>query len=544
MKINTHTFAVITFQCLLFGSVIFTAATLRPSTNVTPDAPVISPTTSVNSTPSVTQVSSTVSVKKTDSTPNTSLSPKHAEIIKAVDKEYVYHMFAAPNEASYVSDWPLSKINAPAAWDMSTGNGQTVIAVIDGGFALYHEDLIDRWYENSQETGMTASGGTCWTGSPQDKQTNNCDDDNNGYIDDWRGWNFILGDNTPQAGREDPAGSGVRHGTQVASLAGASTNNGVGIASLAWNTKIMPLQALDDDGMGYTSDVTAAVYYAVDNGADVINLSLGAYANDPAMQTAIAYATANNVVVVAAAGNCGDVTVPECSGVAAGTIAYPAAYPDVIAVGASTSSDQRAWFSSYGQALDVTAPGYAIPMAASWSASNETTTYATNISGTSFASPVTASLAALIKSIRPSTSVVDITALINATASKPSAMSGLHYSSTLGHGIINASSALTIAQILNTESSLPTLLQAGSYVSEHSTPANTAISSGCTASYGACTVQLTNTIGHKRFLPYATINNGSAGWTWSSNSIDNDWWEIRARSGENVSNTPYFLMKK
>lgn len=453
-------------------------------------------------------------------------------------------MFATPNESTYVADWTMSKVNAPAAWDISTGNGQTTIAVIDSGFALAHNDLVNQWAINAGEQGTTQNGDLCWIGAPQNKQTNACDDDNNGYVDDWRGWSFIMNDNNPQAGRQNAVGGGVRHGTQVSSLAGATTNNGIGIASLAWNTKIMPLQALDDDGAGFTSGVTAAVYYAVDNGADVINLSLGAYSNDPALRTAINYAIANDVVVVAASGNCGDGAGDECTGVPVGTIAYPAAYPDVIAVGASTSSDQRASFSSYGQALDVVAPGYAVPLGASWSASNQTSLYSTNLYGTSFASPITASLVALIKSIRPSTSVADVTAIIDGTASKPAGMSGLTYTTQFGHGIINAYSALIIAQLLNTGSSAPTLLQAGSYISEHSTPSNTTMASGCTATSGACTVQISNSTGYKRFLPYLPVTGGSAGWSWSSNSIDSSWWEIRARNGENVSDTPYQLMKK
>lgn len=484
--------------------------------------------------------------KKT-SEPSTQDTPKNYQSIKeSVTKEVQYRMFSTPNDPNYSNDWALSKINASTAWSLSTGNGQTIVAVIDGGYALNHEELVSQWYTNPGENGSTELGDACWSGASQNKATNSCDDDNNGYDDDWRGWNFILEDNNPQTGRENNTGDGVRHGSQVAGIVGALSNNGLGIASLAWNTKIMPLQALDDDGNGYTSTVASAIYYAVDNGADVINMSLGAFESDVYLEAAINYAIDNGVVVVAASGNCGDSSSVDCLGVSADTVAYPAAYPNVIAVGASTQSDTRASFSSYGQALDVVAPGYNVPRSTSWTISNQTSAYATNLNGTSFAAPFVSSLASLIKSIRPSTSVNDVAALINATTSKPAVMSGSLYTNQFGHGVINAGSALTIASSLNVPSSTPELLQAGSYRSEHTTYSNDTISSGCQVASGTvCTIELSGSNGYKRYLPYATLSGaGSTGWSWSSNMLDSANWEIRARQGENTSTTPYILLKK
>lgn len=474
-------------------------------------------------------------------------TPMNYQTIKeSVTKEVKYRMFSTPNDPNYSNDWALSKIDASIAWSLSTGNGQTIVAVIDGGYALNHEELVTQWHTNSGEIGSTELGDVCWSGASQNKATNNCDDDNNGYKDDWRGWNFILGDNNPQTGRENIVGDGVRHGSQVAGIVGALSNNGIGIASIAWNTKIMPLQALDDDGSGYTSTVASAIYYAVDNGADVINMSLGAYESDVYLETAINYAIDNGVVVVAASGNCGDSSSLDCLGVFADTVAYPAAYPNVIAVGASTQSDTRASFSSYGQALDVVAPGYNVPRSTSWTISNQSSAYATNLNGTSFAAPFVSSLASLIKSIRPSTSVNDIVALINATTSKPVAMSGNLYTNQFGHGVINAGSALTIASSLNATSSTPELLQAGSYRSEHTTYSNDTISSGCRVASGTvCTIELSGSNGFKRYLPYSILSGaGSTGWSWSSNMLDSAFWEIRARQGENTSTTPYLLLRK
>lgn len=479
--------------------------------------------------------------------PPIQLASKQEAIKQTIAHEYLYRILATPNDPQYPANWALAKVNAPAAWNIATGSSQTIIAVIDSGFALAHEDLSNSWYTNPGENGTTQQGGRCWTGVTVSKQANSCDDDNNGYVDDWRGWSFALEDNNPQAGRENPAGDGAQHGTMVAGLAGAGGNNATGMTAINWNTRIMPLQALSDEGLGYTSDVTAAIYYAVDNGASVINLSLGGYANDPAMRNAVNYATSHNVVVVAAAGNCGDGSGPECQGVPAGTVAYPAALPDVIAVGASTQSDTRASFGSFGPSLDVSAPGYAVPSSTSWSAGNPTSLYSSSIYGTSFASPQVASLASLIRSIRPSSSVQDITAIIDATASKPAGMNGAMYSQQFGHGIINAYAALTIAGALNSSAgSVPVLAQAGSFQAEHIAPSGSLISSGCEGTVNsACTIQMTNPVsGYKRYLPYAVIPaEGTVGWSWSSTALDSGSWDIRALSGEHKSTTPYSLFR-
>ena len=536
-----------TFHLLVFGGVIFAVSALRPDSPTTPAGPTTEATNQEaaaarQQAPAV-QLTGAASGPAKSPAPSAP-SPAYAAIKTAVQHEYEYRMFATANDPGYAGNWALGKVNAPAAWDKATGNGSTVVAVIDSGVALGHEDLASQWLTNAGETGTTQPGDNCWTGTPQPKQSNNCDDDGNGYTDDWRGWNFVLNDNNPQTGRQNPSGDGVRHGTQVAGYVGAAGNNGIGMTTVNWNTKMMPLQALSDNGIGYTSAITAAVYYAVDNGAHAINLSLGAYANDPAMRAAVAYAAAHGVVVVAASGNCGDGSGEECSSVPAGTVAYPAAYPEVVAVGATTNSDQRASFSSYGQALDVVAPGYALPPSTSWSAGNQTALYSGALYGTSYAAPQVASLAALIKSLRPASSVADITALISGTTTKPNAMGGLVYTPQLGHGIINANSALTITQALTAHSSTPELLQAGSFISEHTAPAGATMSSGCQLTGGACTVQLTGDNGHTRYLPYALVSSGSSGWTWSSDMLEGGGWQIRARSGDNVSATPYYLFKK
>lgn len=470
-------------------------------------------------------------------------APKQEEIRQSVSNEHLYYPLLTANDPGYATNWAIQKVNAPAAWDISTGNGSTVVAVIDTGFSLNHEDLKNNWYTNPGETGNTTSGGICWTGVALDKSINNCDDDSNGYVDDWRGWNFAIGDNNPQTGRSNPNGNAVSHGTETSGLVGSAGNNSTGITTINWNTKIMPLQGLTDDGPGYTSDIVAAIYYAVDNGASVINMSLGGSDYDPAMKTAVDYAYANNVVVVAAAGNCGTGTESGCTGLGAGYMGYPAVLNHVISVGATTSSDSRASFSSYGPGLDVVAPGSGSINSPTWTPTNATTLYSSALYGTSFASPQVASLASLIKAIRPSSSVDDIAALISATATKVSSMSGSPYANEYGHGIINAGKALQVAQSLNSTSATPTLLQAGSSKSEHSYTSSTTLGSGCKAAVASyCTVWMHDNIsGNDRYLPYTQADaGGKSGWTWSGSIIPTGDWQVRAMQGDFLSPI-YFL---
>lgn len=492
----------------------------------------------------------TVAVPRTESTTppeqEPTNAPKQDEIRQSVAQEYTYYPLQSANDPGYAANWAVQKMNGPAAWDISTGNGQTVVAVIDTGYALNHEDLNSNWFINTAESGTTQLGGRCWTGVAQNKNSNNCDDDNNGYVDDWRGWNFSEGDNNPMAGRTNATGAAVAHGTEVAGLVGATGNNGTGITAINWNTKIMPLQALSDDGPGYTSDVAAAIYYAVDNGADVVNLSLGGAEFDPSLKAATDYAYVNNVIVVAASGNCGSGTEPGCQGMPAGSISYPALNDHVIAVGATTINDQRASFSSYGPGLDIVAPGSGSIVSPTWTASNDTTLYSGTLYGTSYASPQVASLASLIKSIRPNSSADDITAILLGTATKIPVMNSTPYTNQLGHGVANAGTALTVASSLNTTASTPKLLQAGGPISEHRYASTDTLGSGCTtnaANY--CTVWLRNSqTGYDRYLPYQIANaQGLTGWTWSGTILQSGEWHIRAVQGE-VRSSPYSVSNK
>ncbi|MGB3946103.1 MAG: S8 family serine peptidase [Candidatus Saccharimonadales bacterium] len=501
--------------------------------------------TNLPSTPTTTNDNSATDSNSPLSGTVDSVAPKQAEIKRATPIEYEYKALRSSNDPLPQPAWVSTAMRTSTAWESTTGNG-VVVAVIDSGFALEHEDLATQWHQNSGETGVTSQGSRCWTGASVNKMSNNCDDDNNGYQDDWRGWDFVGINNAPQAGETNPNGQGVAHGTEVAGLVGAAGNNAIGTATVSWNNKIMPLQALSDDGSGYTSSISAAVRYAADNGASVINMSLGGTTNDPTLAEAITYAHSKGVVVVAAAGNCGSGSEQGCDPSRPGAMSYPALNPDVIAVGATTSTGIRASFSSYGPGLDVAAPGSGTLISPMWQATNQTSAYATSLYGTSFASPLVSSYIGLIKSLRPSSSSDDIIAIVNGTASKPAGMGSSFYSTYLGHGIIDAEAGVRVALSLNSAQTLPLLHQTGNEKSEHSVASTSMMSSGCTVQTQAyCTVWAQNSDGYDRYLPYTlTGTSGQIGWSWRGDWLGSGEWWLRSRSGDNYSTSAYQLFNK
>ena len=292
-----------------------------------------------------------------------------------------------------------------------SANPAPIVAVIDTGFSLDHVNLASRWALNAGET----------KGSLKDN-------DGDGYAGNWRGWDFVHGTAEPAVGQDNPAASAATHGTLTAGLAGL----------LNPAAKILPLQALDDNGSGYTDAVAAAIRYAADHGAKIISLSLGSPSDDPYLHAQITYAISKGALVVAAAGNDGC----DC-------LLYPAAYPEVLAVGASTASDTPASFSSYGRNLDVLAPGTAGDVCSSfYSPANATSAYSCGFSGTSFAAPIVAGLAALLLQINPSASYTDITSAIDLSADKIPSMLAQPKSLQAGYGRIDVVRAANSIQAL------------------------------------------------------------------------------------------------
>jgi len=290
-----------------------------------------------------------------------------------------------PNDPLYQdgSQWYLNAINAPAAWDSVTGDTTQIIAIIDTGVDWDHPDLDDNIWTN-------------WNEIPN----NGIDDDNNGYIDDTRGWDYINNDNDPN---DDNS-----HGTHVAGIAAAEGNNGIGICGVAWNSKIMPVKMLQSSGTGNSSDLASAIEYASDNGATVINMSLGSYGESITVKTALenSYAgtgDSSGSILVAASGNDGLPLLQE--GIPAGNM-YPACYSFVLGVQASKITGARAFFSNFdpsgpiefwnqwGYNYELTAPGVSIlsckPNGNYW-----------NKNGTSMASPIIAGAISLMRMYEP-----------------------------------------------------------------------------------------------------------------------------------------------
>ena len=293
--------------------------------------------------------------------------------------------------------WHIDAVGAPAAWDTVTGAGQ-VIAILDTGVDWDHPDLDDN----------------IWT-NPNEIPDNGIDDDNNGYIDDIRGWDYINNDNDPN---DDNS-----HGTHVAGIAAAEGNNGTGVIGIAFDAEIMCLKVLQSSGTGNSADLADAIDYAAQNGATVINMSLGSYGESLAVKDAleVAYTTS---FPVAAAGNDG---LPICICSGCGTM-YPAAYSFVLGVQASTPQPGlNGWLSSFsnydwsgpieskdrGNNYEVKAPGVNI-------LSSFPNGGYHNLNGTSMASPILAGAVGLFQELDPNQSKEQIFAkLIQSSEDNP-----------------------------------------------------------------------------------------------------------------------------
>jgi len=284
------------------------------------------------------------------------------------------------------AQWNLPKIEAPAAWDITTGSDKVVIAIIGTGVALDHLELQDKIWTNQAENEMPH---------------NDIDDDGNGFVDDVHGWDFVNWHGEPQDDHW--------HGTYVASVAAAETNNETLIAGVSWGAEIMPVKVLDQNGGGSIADINGGILYAADNGAKIINLGFtltgSAYSN--AMQSVVNYAHSKGALVVAGSGDPG-VNNP----VPPDAYQYPAALDHVISVAATDYYNGHPDFSTYNDKVDVAAPGRGIlgvcifpscepvaPLAGTWAA-------AAHVSG----------LAALIWSVNPNLTNVQVTRIITSTA--------------------------------------------------------------------------------------------------------------------------------
>ncbi len=310
------------------------------------------------------------------------------ETVLTVERDVIRRATATPDDAKYAYQWHHYQddvsISSETAWDTQTGSANVVVAVIDTGVDTDHEDLADNMWEN-----------------PGEIAGNGIDDDGNGYVDDVNGYDFVDedGDPNPEPNSVNDDGvngtdSGVEHGTHVAGIIGAVGNNGTGVSGVAWTVSIMGVKVLDDEGAGSDSAIAEGIEYAVDNGADIINMSLGGFGSTTALEEATDYATENGVLVISALGNNG-LNVNDVG-------FYPACYSGVLGVTSVGDDGEASSFSNYGtDCADIAAPGENIYSTyyTDDSANNFTTDYG-YLTGTSMATPVVAGVAALLKAER------------------------------------------------------------------------------------------------------------------------------------------------
>ena len=328
-----------------------------------------------------------------------------------------FEVDASPNDTHYGSQWNLSKISMPDAWNFSTGDNSIIVAVIDVGTDYDHEDLA----------------GNCWTNI---------------------GYDFYDNDDDPYPSDD------ARHGTAVTGILGAVTHNSTGVAGVAggWNgsggIRIMHLDAgyrwFDTETQQWRESISlSAASEAIDSaatwGARVINMSFGGYSGYSPLESALNRAINNyDVVCVASAGN--------YSQGQSTSVKYPAAYSNVIAVGVTISNDNRKelndgteswWGSCYGSQLDVMAPGvYIYTTDLTGSVGYDSGNYYSSFNGTSSAAPQVAGLAALIRSMNSSLTWQQVRETIRVSTDKVSGMGGQNFTNEYGYGRINANKAV------------------------------------------------------------------------------------------------------
>ncbi|PKR79781.1 hypothetical protein CW751_13185 [Brumimicrobium salinarum] len=319
-----------------------------------------------------------------------------------------------PNDTYYQSyQWSLPQVNAETAWDISTGNSSIKVAIVDDAVETTHDDLSSVIYTNTGEI-----------------PNNGIDDDNNGYVDDYRGYDVANDDTDP-----DPDGPSYGHGTHVAGISGAATNNGGGVASIGNGVSIIPVKATNSASV--VSHGYEGIYYAMSLNADVINMSWGGSGYSTTAENLINAAYNNGSILVAAAGN-DDVS----------TVFYPAGFSNVIAVASTDNSDNKSSFSNYGSWIDVSAPGSGIVSTVIGNSYDYK-------SGTSMASPMVAGLAGLILSHNSGLTQSEVKDCILNTAADLNALNP-SYSGELGAGRIDALAAMncvdaTLANPPNTD---------------------------------------------------------------------------------------------
>jgi subtilisin family serine protease len=305
--------------------------------------------------------------------------------------------------------WNLQQINIEDAWDRTTGSTEIIIAVIDTGIDFSHPALSHTQWFNTDEI-----------------VNNSVDDDNNGYIDDYEGWDWINQDNNPgwQVGDEIH-----HHGTFIAGIVAANDSEVLGVAP---KVKIMSLRVVDKNSLiSNPAGLEEAVEYAIQKNVSAITMSLDLVIGPPGFRDSIRSAISANIPVIGVAGN---------SDEGNGSIVLPGRYSEVIAVGASNSNGEKADYSNTGEELEILAPG-GQRLSHQLQSTTINGAYLYDI-GTSYAAPHVAGVVGLIKSIRFNFTVEDIRYILHSTAHD---IGSTGWDIESGFGILNASAAVEFA---------------------------------------------------------------------------------------------------
>ena len=322
-----------------------------------------------------------------------------------------FRMHTIPNDPLWSSQTGLAQTQPTTAWDSSRGTHTVRIGVIDTGIDGEHIDLTGR-------------------------------------VD--AGWNFITNTAIPANTNSDDNG----HGTLISGVIGAITNNGEGIAGVDWSARLIPLKVANALGQASASALAAAIVYAADNGIKAVNISLGGPGDFQVVRDAVTYASSRGVSIVGSSGNNNSVVndAGDCA-----NVCYPAAYPEVIAVGSVDEADSKSSFSNYGADLDLVAPGESILSTELWDHASYTTA-----SGTSLSSPfVTGAIGLLLA--RFDTSPAAIQTILQNAADKPAGMGDQNFTNEYGYGRLNLAKAIRIHASYYSQNSNPTLYPGESY---------------------------------------------------------------------------------